>query len=100
MKDLQKHFLTASEGLVQRMKMFLDSQGFKQQFEQVEAELQDCLHQLSFVLNTTHFAYLVGAVAAISTSLHMTQCTAHAQQPLLMCANACHHCEALPPLWT
>jgi hypothetical protein len=54
-------------GVMQRMLHFLSAQGFRQQFEEQEQELRDCLVQLSAILNTAQFTSLVGAAASRGT---------------------------------
>jgi hypothetical protein len=54
-------------GVMKRMVHFLNAQGFRQQFEEQEQELRDCLVQLSAILNTAQFTSQVGAAAGHAT---------------------------------
>jgi hypothetical protein len=54
-------------GVMKRMVHFLNAQGFKQQFEEQEQELRDCLVQLSAILNTAQFTSQVRAAAAVAS---------------------------------
>jgi hypothetical protein len=65
MKQLLQQFEKSSEGgVMQRMLHFLSAQGFRQQFEEQEQELRDCLVQLSAVLNVVQVTSQVGVAAA------------------------------------
>jgi hypothetical protein len=54
-------------GVMKRMLHFLSAQGFRQQFEEQEQELRDCLVQLSAILNTAQFTSQVSAAASRGT---------------------------------
>ena len=65
MKQLLQQISKSSEGRVtKRLLHFLNAQGFRQEFEQLEQELRDCLVQLSTILNVVQFTSQVGASAA------------------------------------
>jgi hypothetical protein len=73
MKQLLLQFGKSSEGgVMQRMLHFLSAQGFRQQFEEQEQELRDCLVQLSAVLNVMQVTSQVGA-AAVTECPHSCQ---------------------------
>jgi glucokinase len=64
MKQLLQQFEKSSEGgVLQRMLHFFNAQGFRQQFEEQEQELRDCLVQLSAVLNVMQVTSQVGTAA-------------------------------------
>jgi hypothetical protein len=68
MKQLLLQFAKSSEGdVITRMLLFLNAQGFKQHFEERQKELQECLVQLSTVLNVVQVKSQVGAVDAADT---------------------------------
>jgi hypothetical protein len=53
---------------------FLKAQGFRQEFEEQEQELRDCLVQLSAILNMAHFTSQVGAAAGRGTRSPLAPC--------------------------
>jgi hypothetical protein len=61
-------------GVIRRMLHFLNAQGFRQQFEEQEQELRDCLVQLSTFLSMTHFTSQVGAAASSGKHSQLAQC--------------------------
>jgi hypothetical protein len=67
---------------MKRMVHFLKAQGFRQEFEEQEQELRDCLVQLSAILNMAHFTSQVGAAAGRGTRSQLAPCGfMHAPHP-------------------
>jgi hypothetical protein len=68
-------------GVMERMVHFLKAQGFRQEFEEQEQELRDCLVQLSAIL-MAHFTSQVGAAAGRGTRSPLAPCGfMHAPHP-------------------
>jgi hypothetical protein len=55
MKQLLLQLERPAEGSSQRILQYLNSQGYKQQFESVEQQLRDSLVQLSGALSSVQF---------------------------------------------
>jgi hypothetical protein len=69
LKELLLRFQKSQgRGVMNRMLHFLNAQGFRQQFEEQEQELRDCLVQLSTILSMTHITSQVGTAA--SSGMH------------------------------
>jgi hypothetical protein len=63
---LQQFQKSKGGGVMKRMVHFLNAQGFRQQFEEQEQELRDCLVQLSAILNMAQFTSQVRAAAGLA----------------------------------
>jgi hypothetical protein len=62
MKELLQQLDKASTGIANRVLLFLNAQGYKEQFDLLEQELRDCLVQLSAILNMSQFTSQVGCL--------------------------------------
>jgi signal recognition particle GTPase len=76
LKELLRQFQKSQGGgVMKRMLHFLSAQGFRQQFEEQEQELRDCLVQLSAILNTAQFTSQVRAAAAVASPQRLRSVT-------------------------
>jgi hypothetical protein len=84
---LQQFHESQGKGVMKRVVHFFNAQGFRQQFDEQEQELRDCLVQLSAILNTAQFTSQVCAAASLGT-------------PLLLAQHCCFPMHAHHPLWS
>jgi hypothetical protein len=86
-QQLLLQFAKSSEGgVMKRMLHFLNAQGFRQQFEEQEQELRDCLLQLSAVLNAVQVTSQVRSAAAADARPHSSHNVVPWSKPSILCS--------------